>query len=272
MARLRDDSARLENLRDEDRNLTALFDASYDDLDDIEQRLFRLLGVVPGPDVDAYAAAHLIDRDLRTAEQLLESLREHNLLIEREPGRYRLHDLLRAYARKRAEHSSVQEADTALTSLLDYYRHTALVAREALSFRTRSGLGSITTDGRCEPSPDFPEQDRAFAWLHAERANLLAAIELTGIAPAYRIHLTAALSTFLKQQGPWSLAIQLHDAAAELSQAVGEGLSLGDALLDLGDIQLSLGRMDEGMESCERALSVFRNLDDVQGTSPTGPR
>jgi len=56
-ALLRDQHQRLGTLFDGDRNLAAVFDLSYQNLGATHQRLFRRLGLLPGADVDAYAAA-----------------------------------------------------------------------------------------------------------------------------------------------------------------------------------------------------------------------
>ena len=86
-------------LSDGDRDLSAVFGLSYQYLTTSQQSLFRRLGLIPGPDIDACAAASLSGADPDTASQLLESLVDHNLLIQQIPGRYRLHDLIRLHAR-----------------------------------------------------------------------------------------------------------------------------------------------------------------------------
>lgn len=50
---------RLGLMHAEDMSVTAAFDLSYQDLNPGQQRLFRRLGLVPGPSFDAYAAAAL---------------------------------------------------------------------------------------------------------------------------------------------------------------------------------------------------------------------
>ena len=50
---------RLELMAAENLSVAAAFGLSYRDLDDGQQRLFRRLGLHPGPDIDAYAAAAL---------------------------------------------------------------------------------------------------------------------------------------------------------------------------------------------------------------------
>ena len=72
---------------------------SYQDLPADRQRLFRRLGLHPGPDIDAYATAALAGVPLGQARQDLDALYTDHLIDEPAPGRYRLHDLIREYAR-----------------------------------------------------------------------------------------------------------------------------------------------------------------------------
>ncbi|GAA3013180.1 AfsR/SARP family transcriptional regulator [Actinokineospora diospyrosa] len=98
--RLRDERNRLTELAAGDRSVTAAFDVSYAHLDHRQQRMFRLLGLHPGPDLDATAAAALTQVDDPAGG--LEELLDANLLQQHEPGRYRMHDLVRAHAARLA--------------------------------------------------------------------------------------------------------------------------------------------------------------------------
>ncbi|MCA2225314.1 AfsR/SARP family transcriptional regulator [Nonomuraea aurantiaca] len=78
------------------------FDLSYRRLDPPSRRLFRLLGLIPGPAFTAEAAAALSGASLAETEHLLCRLAAAHLIEESEPGRYTFHDLMREYARERA--------------------------------------------------------------------------------------------------------------------------------------------------------------------------
>ena len=86
-------------MRTENLSVAAAFDLSYQELTEAQQRLFRRLGLVPAPDIDAYAAAALDGTSVATARGQLDELYDHHLITEPAPGRYLLHDLLREYAR-----------------------------------------------------------------------------------------------------------------------------------------------------------------------------
>jgi DNA-binding SARP family transcriptional activator len=78
------------------------FDLSYRRLDPPSRRLFRLLGLIPGPTFTAEAAAALSGAPPGETDHLLSRLAAAHLIEESEPGRYTFHDLMREYARERA--------------------------------------------------------------------------------------------------------------------------------------------------------------------------
>ena len=100
-------------MRAENLSVAAAFDLSYADLTAVQQRLFRRLGVAPGPDIDAYAAAALDDTSPEGASGLLDELYDHHLITEPAPGRYLLHDLLREYARALAAEDDTADSRAA---------------------------------------------------------------------------------------------------------------------------------------------------------------
>jgi hypothetical protein len=99
-AELRDTPSVLDALDDGEpaTNVRAVFSCSYRTLGTEASRLFRLLGLHPGPDLAAPAAASLADVPIQRVRPLLAELARAHLIAEHTPGRYVLHDLLRAYA------------------------------------------------------------------------------------------------------------------------------------------------------------------------------
>lgn len=88
--------------------------------------MFRLLGLVPGRDIDVCGAAALAGIREDEAEELLEGLLDAHMLLQLEPGRYTFHDLLREHAR------SLAEDDGAVMRLLTYYLHRSRAAMDRL--------------------------------------------------------------------------------------------------------------------------------------------
>ena len=168
---------RLELMQAEDVSVAAAFDLSYQDLISDHQRLFRRLGLHPGPDIDAYAAAALDSITLNAAGRGLDGLYDQHLLTEPAPGRYRLHDLLRAHAEALAASDDPADRGNATGRLLDYYLQTALAASNQIGSANWSPVAVYSPLARppeCAPPVSTPGQ--AAAWLDTERANLHASV------------------------------------------------------------------------------------------------
>src|SRR5215467_5210838 len=129
---------RLELMATENLSVAAAFNLSYTYLGPDLQRLFRRLGLHPGPEVDGYAAAALDGTGPAAARRSLEALYDQYLLTEPAPGRYRMHDLIREHARALAERLDPdQDRKLATARLLDYYQHAAARADALIARQTR---------------------------------------------------------------------------------------------------------------------------------------
>ena len=101
-------------------DVRAVFSWSYRALSDPAARMFRLVGLHPGPDISLAAAASLAATRPGQARVPLDELTQAHLLAEHTPGRYTCHDLLRAYATEQAlAHDSQDARDAAVHRVLD---------------------------------------------------------------------------------------------------------------------------------------------------------
>ncbi|WP_308167963.1 AfsR/SARP family transcriptional regulator [Catellatospora tritici] len=108
---------------DPQTGLRAGFSWSYRALSAPAARLFRLLPLLPGPDVSVAGAAALAGVALRVARVLLGELSRAHLVSEDAPGRYRTHVLLLAYAAELGEyHDSPAERAAARLRCLHLHR------------------------------------------------------------------------------------------------------------------------------------------------------
>jgi DNA-binding SARP family transcriptional activator/tetratricopeptide (TPR) repeat protein len=255
---LRDQRQRISALSDGERDLGAVFDLSYRSLTTALQDLFRSLGLVPGPDVDAYAAAALAGTDPAGATRLLEDLTDHNLLIQQAPGRYRLHDLIRLHARALADGDPLPSRDCTLDRLLDYYQRTAGRADALIARRP----GPAPAGPAPAYAPALPDPEAARAWLRTERPNLMAALHhAAGHARHQRlIALAAGLDTLLRTDGPWTQAIVLHMAAATAACTLADRSGQADALMRLGNVRGFTGDFPGAVRDLEQALQLYREL------------
>jgi tetratricopeptide (TPR) repeat protein/transcriptional regulator with XRE-family HTH domain len=257
---------RLALMHAENLSVGAAFGLSYADLTPDQQRLFRRLGLVPGPSIDAYAAAALDGTALDAARRDLEGLYDQHLLAEPAPGRYQLHDLLREHARTLAAADDPSESDQAIARLLDYYLHTALVAGRYFTPWT----GAYRRPPHARPSaqaPDVSAIGPAGAWLEAERANLHAAVDYAARhgRSLYATVIPAAMSGFLAARGHWDQSAALQESALIAARQGGDRLSEADTLAELGVLQRETGDYSAATASLARALALYGEAGDPFG-------
>jgi class 3 adenylate cyclase/tetratricopeptide (TPR) repeat protein/transcriptional regulator with XRE-family HTH domain len=257
---------RLAVMHAEDVSVAAAFDLSYADLTPGSQRLFRRLGLVPGPDFDAHAAAALDDTSVEEARRLLDELYDQHLIGEPAPGRYRLHDLLREHARALAAAGDPAESDEATGRLLDYYLHTALAAAQRLP--TWDFDPGFVPPARPPPcAPPLPTPGQAATWLETERANLHAATAHAA-ATARLQHATlipAAMHDFLQAEGHWDQELALDQIALAAARRAGDKPGQARTLLMLSDPQLMTNDRAASAAGTQQALALYRDLGDQVG-------
>jgi len=257
---------RLALMRAENLSVAAAFGLSYTDLTPDQQRLFRRLGLHPGPSIDAYAAAALDAASPETARRHLDQLYDQHLITEPAPGRYQLHDLLREHACTLAAADNPAESGEAIGRLLDYYLHTALAAGQhftpwASAYR-RPPPGVPPAQ-----APGVSTLGQAAAWLDAERANLHAAADYaadSGRSP-HAIAMAAAVGGFLIARGHWDQATALHRTALAAARRAGDRLGEADTLAELGIVQREAGDYPAATASWARARALYGDAGDLPG-------
>jgi DNA-binding SARP family transcriptional activator len=177
VTRLREDDrlAALEIEGDDQSAVRAAFDLSYVALKPEARRLFRMIGLLPGADLNAAAVAALAGlapgADITRG---LAQLTDTHLLNEPATDRYQLHDLMRLYAQNLAEAEDSEADRTAATHrLYEFYLGTADRAARLLYPQ----MQRLPLPPTSVPPADFADPTAALAWLEAERSNLLAAAE-----------------------------------------------------------------------------------------------
>jgi tetratricopeptide (TPR) repeat protein len=253
----------LEGLRGAEpaTDIHAVFSWSYRTLGTATARLFRLLGLHPGPDVTAAAAASLAGLPGATARRLLAELVDASLITEHLPGRYACHDLLRAYAAERARVvDSPAERDEALRRVVDHYLHTAHAAALAIdSHGDPIGLAPAVHGVTPEHIAD---DKRALAWFTIEYPVLLGAAGQAADAGlddrAWRLGWT--LARFLHREGRWhdQVAVQRTalDAAVRCSDLTGQA----EAHRFVAAAHLGLGRIEDGHAHVRHYLDLANRL------------
>jgi tetratricopeptide (TPR) repeat protein len=254
---------RLELMHAEDVSVAAAFDLSYHELTAGPQRLFRRLGLVPGPSIDGYAAAALAGTGLGQARRHLSELYDQHLIGEPAPGRYQLHDLLREHARALAATDDPADTGAAVDRLLDYYAHTALAAdKNIISWDVAHD--SLPPGTPPADAPDLPTLRRAAAWLETERPNLHAAADYAAASGRtwHAVRIPAAMGEFLRTRGYWDQSAALHQAALAATRTAGDRAGEATALHELGILQTLAGDYPAAAASEAAAVTLYEGLGD----------
>jgi len=256
---------RLALMRAENLSVSAAFGLSYQDLSEDQQRLFRRLGLHPGPTIDAYAAAALDGTSLDTARRRLDELYDQHLLTEPAHGRYQFHDLLREHARTLAANNRA-ESDAAVGRLLDYYLHTALAADRHLASWANAARRPPPGHPPAQ-APALATRDQAAAWLEAERANLHAATDYAAShgRPQHAMAIPAAMSGFLAARGYGDQSAALHQTALVAARQAGDRLGEADTLDGLGVLQGGAGDYPAAAASLAQAVALYGDTGDLPG-------
>ncbi|WP_107099912.1 ATP-binding protein, partial [Streptomyces aurantiacus] len=266
-AELRDSASNLDAFHHSNAtaDVRAVFSWSYHALSPDAAYLFRLLSLHPGPDVTLPAAASLAGLTIPHTRHLLSELIQTHLTDETVPGRYASHDLLRTYAGELAATiDSPQHIAAARQRIFDHYLHTA---REALGLTAERALIAMSRPAAGVRAEGFAgDTTKAAAWLAAEQAVLLAAVEQAA-THRYDIHawqLAWATANHLHWQGRWHEHERIHRTAMVAAGRLGDRTAKAHAHHGLATAAAALGGFDEARGHIERAVQLFAELGDTR--------
>lgn len=217
-ARLADEERRLDALTAGDLEVAAAFDLSYTQLSGVAQRLFRRLSLMPGPHCGPQLASVLAGLPVAEAEDALDELVELGLVQSGFTARYRLHDLIRLFARRRFEQEEPEDERTAAAArAVDWLLDTAIAAGR------RFEPDYAALPGRRDDRVRLDTPEAAQQWLMAEADSWLAALELAAAAGRWRrvVDVAESMHWFSDRWihwGYWPRVFTLSsNAAAELA-------------------------------------------------------
>jgi tetratricopeptide (TPR) repeat protein len=228
-------------------------------------RLFRLIGVFPGPELGVGAAASLSGLPRPEALVLLTELDRANLLTEQSPHRYVMHDLLRAYAAELArEGESGADLRAARGRVLDYCLYTAQVTSRVWQ-GTWCDLPLPPPDPGA--APETPgDAEAAGAWFDTELTMLVAAVH--DAADGFEGHcwrLAWTLTSMLGSRARWAEYAATQLVALAAAERVGDRAGQAYAHQSLGRAYAAEGRIGEATSHLDRALDYFASAGDEQG-------
>jgi tetratricopeptide (TPR) repeat protein len=285
------------------------FDLSYRGLSDELRRAFRLVGLIEGPTFTSAATGALLAVTPEAASQLLQRLEQANLVQAVRQDRYRLHELLREYARQRAtDADDILAQEAAVQRLATWYLSAAQHAGRFLDRHRRTIRQELTEPpGNVDPV----ERGRHLNWFVLERTNLIAVIrqaarygwdqltweladavydflELrrhsTNNLEVHRLGLAAArrerhhlaeffmrhhMATSYRELGEYKQALPEAESALEISIQIQDRYGQASVLDNLARIHYPVGEYRDALAAAQEALRIRRDIGDRHGEAMT---
>jgi DNA-binding SARP family transcriptional activator/tetratricopeptide (TPR) repeat protein/transcriptional regulator with XRE-family HTH domain len=265
---LRDTADRLDALDSGDPvgSIRAVFSWSCQQLSPATARMFRLLGVHPGPSITASAAASTAGISVPLARSLLRELVRCHLLAEPVPGRYAFHDLLRAYAQEQARTTdSEPDRSEVVARLLDHYLHTSHAAALLLN-PSREPIALVPPRHGVTPEP-LDDSQQAVAWFEAEHQILLSAVALAAETrfDAHAWQLPWAMAEFLDRRGHWQHYSVVQHTALAAATRLGDKAGQAGARRLLAHNCAQLGDYDQARAHLADCVGLCQQLGDRAG-------
>jgi tetratricopeptide (TPR) repeat protein len=254
--------------------------------------LLWLLSVNPGPEISTDAAAALVGWQPWRASRNLRKLHRAELIrADATTGRWGVHDVVSAHLHRLPKPDGIIGTDAdAFDRLLRYYQTKA--ADRAI----RAGwflLRHSRPTNHPSPPPDWSERGKALDWFTTEQPNLFGCVQairlgrravkpgrgaallgrldtavgrLDTAAGRHRnrqralVALIDAMAGYLRNNGPWEKAAEMHRLAADTAGELGDTRAQGTALNDLGITYRLLGPQEAGNPPAIAALEQARLL------------
>ncbi|MFA1548269.1 tetratricopeptide repeat protein [Actinomadura chokoriensis] len=259
VAELDDEARRLSALRtgEGDISVSAVFNTSYQALDEAQATAYRLLGVHPGPDLCVAAAAALIGTDEENAAKLLDGLVDASLLLEGPGDRYGFHDLVRLHARDTSlGQVPASDREAAFARLAGWYLTKAVAADRTLM----PGRWHLGERYAAPPDDLFASRPAALEWLEQERPNL-AAVALkahkTGLH-AVTWQLAEAMWPLFVQRKHYPSWLRMYELGLAAAESCGDPRAQARMLEGLGIVHANLQDFGASADHYDTALALER--------------
>ncbi|PWR08346.1 transcriptional regulator [Micromonospora acroterricola] len=243
------------------RSVGQAFALSYAQVSPAAQRLFRLLGLYPGGRLDSRVAAALAELPLTEAQDLLDELVDAHLVEEVQPDRYRLHDLLREYARLLLEPEERRdERQAALARLLDH--HLSVTAAIARTIEAAGSSRTIPAGTPARPDLVAAPASEGRAWFEENLAALTALVRIAEEEgfPVQCWQLARACWRLNFDGGHLDELVETHTIGLRVAERLGDEAAIAVMLNYLSSAYFRLARFPEAIRSMEVALGLRRRL------------
>jgi tetratricopeptide (TPR) repeat protein len=271
--RLADETRRLDELRYGDLGVRASISLTYDGCSEQARRLFRRLVLVDQPVFSGWLSAALLGQPLAPAEDLLDELVSAQLLDTTGTGsgvhsQYRLHELIRVFARERltAEEPAAQQKaalERALGALLylaeqAYRRYNGGDYLQLHSSALRWPLpGRLVEELISDP----------LLWYDRERAALVAGVRQAAQAGLVELCWSLALTaeTLFESRAYLDDWRESADIALEATRTARHVRGQAAVLYSRGSLHLEQQRFDLARRDLSAAAQLFQDAGEDQG-------
>ncbi|MBE1494617.1 transcriptional regulator with XRE-family HTH domain [Amycolatopsis lexingtonensis] len=254
--RLADESRRLD-----ETGVRTSFALAFGALDDAAARAYPLLSLLDVPELSVPVAGRLLDVPDREAEGLLERLTDEHLLTTPAPGWYRLHDLLRLYAREHAARLTEGERAAAITRVVEL---CAAVAWQSMALVSAASHRHDWAAGRWKAGA-LATTEEVFGWLDRHQEHLVTVVRQAAATPGVPAEAIAAVGLGLfeyhRARARWRDAIQVDEVALELVDGV-DPVAAATLRNDLGVAEAELAHGGDAADYRRSHAHLRRSLAD----------
>jgi tetratricopeptide (TPR) repeat protein len=249
---------------DENRTARSVLSWSYQALSDDAARVFRLLGLHPGPHLTVASVASLGAFPQHRARAAVAELERASLLIELAPGRFTMHELLMDYALELVADDPPSATDAALVRMLDHYLHAAHQAEEALAPTEDRHTVGPAVDGVVGTPPPADDHD-GIAVFDSEAPVLVATVRRAA-ATGHHEHawrIARCLRTYLWGRGQLSTVLEVERLALTALETLGHVPEQLASRCWIAYAHLRLGRVDDAWRTIEPAAAAAARCADT---------
>ncbi|GAA1632889.1 BTAD domain-containing putative transcriptional regulator [Saccharothrix algeriensis] len=276
--RLGDESRRLSELSAGDLCVRASIELSHQGLSPRESAMLRRLGYLGLPDFSIWVASWLLDIPKADADGLVEALVDAQLVeyvgVDAFGNlRYRMHDLVRLYARERAERDEPRQ------DLVDAVARTiggwlSLIDNLGAAAPPEDVSWRYTLNETYRPSEQMAARASADPgdWFAAEQQSLTAGVERAAALGLHELVCEVASARYAavtSGTNRFEVSNRINQAALSAARAAGDARREAVMLAELGKLRYYQDRYVEARHFYTEALMKFREVGDLQGEAAT---
>ncbi|MGP4003234.1 tetratricopeptide repeat protein [Streptomyces sp. 8N706] len=230
----------------------------YADQSDSDRRLLRRLSLAGRASLGAAAAAALLATDEQEADRRLAALSRAGLIEHVRGTRYRLHDLVRAFAHARLlDEEDPAERAAAQERLIRSYAELADSVIRLVDGKTSTRADQFGSHG-------FTSLDAALRWLDDESSFITAALRhAEDVDHSAVLHLLGALCDYCLLRGDLYRLGEL----SELTEAADRGLLVRSVQWRTGVAARQLGELDKARTTLSSVVDLYFEAQHPSGAA-----